>query len=52
MTFVHPPYSKFGFEFYAYELNGYLNYIFGKKIKLKKIETRLDPVVVRLYYNF
>jgi len=51
MTFVHPPYSKFGFEFYAYEFNGYLNYIFKKNFKVKKIETRLNPVIIKIFYE-
>lgn len=51
MTFVYPPYSDLGFEFYAYELNGYLNYIFGKKLKLEKIEKGISPPFMRFIYS-
>jgi hypothetical protein len=51
MTFVHPPFSKFGFDLYAYELNGYLNHIFGRKLEIKKIDVKLNPVIVKIVYE-
>ncbi len=43
-NFVHPPITRFGFLYQALELNGFLNYIFGKKLKIKNFNSELNPV--------
>jgi hypothetical protein len=36
--FKYPPITPHGFNYTAYELNGFLNYIYKKEVKLNKIE--------------
>lgn len=52
ITIINPPYSMFGYELYAYELNGYLNYILKKNCKIKKIKSKKNPILVKITYEF
>ena len=49
---VHPPISKYGFLYQALVINGYLNYIFNVKFKIKNIKQTANPLKISIYYCF
>ena len=50
-TFLYPPISRYGFLYLSLILNGHLNYIFNKKLKIKKIIIEKKMPKVSITYS-
>ena len=50
--FLYPPVSRHGFLYFASVLNGFLNYIYAKKLKLNNIKMVKYPIQVVFDYSY
>jgi hypothetical protein len=50
-TFVKAPITKYDFLYFAYMLNGFLNFIFSKEYKVDKISHKTNPVILIVEYS-
>jgi hypothetical protein len=51
LTLRYPPLNKFGFLYQGFILNGFINYIYKKKFKLKSIRTFYDSPRVNITFT-
>jgi len=49
--FVYPPITKYSFLYQALVINGYLNYIFNEKFKIKEIKL-IRNSIIRIKYTY
>ena len=49
---LNAPICKYGFKYHSLVLNGFLNKIFKTKFKIKKVELKINPVLIKIEFKF
>ncbi|MBW2984301.1 hypothetical protein KY361_04255 [Candidatus Woesearchaeota archaeon] len=49
--FVYSPMSQYGFLYQSLVLNGYLNYIFNKNLKIEEVQTSTYPIKISIHFT-